>query len=213
MRTTLLVSTLSLASLLLAPAYAADPLTGRPLKEDSEYQHHSQFLISLGMQNGGDELIGLYDNNTGEQVDSSRAGGYTRLVLGGDIAIADTAFAVEINAGVLRDGLTSNINRDKSVFRRKVLELIPFWNFNRQRVGIGAVAHLEPVWSVNLDGGGGGSVDFDDAVGGVIQYDIRYDQNVSVGARYTFITYKADVGSDTLEYSGRAFGLHATYSF
>lgn len=215
MRSLLLVTSLSLAVAAFAnPAQAADPLTGRPVKEDSLYQHRSQFMINFGFQNGGDELIALRDVDTGEQVDNSRAGGYTRLTIGGDIAIADTPFSVQIGAGMLRDALTSNVDADKSVFKRKVLELIPFWNFDRHRIGLGATAHIEPAFTWNPDGPGGETYDFDDAIGAIMQYDIRYDQNISVGARYTFITYEmSEEGFEGEEFSGNAIGVHITYAF
>ena len=216
MRSLLSVLTITLAAAGFANnALAADPLTGRPVKEDALYQHRSVFFVNFGVQNGGDELIALYDVDSGEQVDNSRAGGYTRLTLGGEIAIGDTPFSVQIGAGLLRDGLTSNVTSSKSVFKRKVLELIPFWNFDRHRVGVGAAAHLEPTFHFNPDGPGSISEEFDDAVGAVLQYDIRYDQNLSVGARYTYINYEIEtpVALEKDEYSGRSIGLHVTYAF
>jgi len=220
MRTHLMVSPLSLAAVLsvacvawTAPVLAADPVTGRPVKEEANYRHTSQFMVNFGIQNGGDELIGLFDSGTGEQIDSSRAGGYARLTLGGDIALGDSDFSIEVSGGLLRDGLTSNVNEDKSVFKRKVVELIPFWNFDRHRLGFGVAAHLEPVWSVNPDAGPSMTVDFKDTVGAVLQYDIRYDQNISVGARYTYITYEEDVAADAAEFDGNAIGVHVTYAF
>lgn len=221
MRPLLSVLTISLAAAGFATgALAADPLTGRPVKEDALYQQRSVFFINFGVQNGGDEMWALTDADSGEQVDSSRAGGYVRLTLGGEIAIGDTPFSIQIGAGLLRDGLTSNVDVNdpgagKSVFKRKVLELIPFWNFDRHRVGIGAAAHLEPTFYANPEGPGSFKEEFDDAVGAVVQYDIRYDQNISVGARYTYINYESD--EQTLlakdEYSGRSIGLHVTYAF
>lgn len=223
MRTSPLFSVFSLALMAVTSAvHAADPLTGRPVKEDSLYQHRSQFMISLGVQNGGDEMITLTNVETGEQVDNTRAGGFTRLTIGGDIAFGPSDFSLYIGGGLLRDGLTSNINEDKAVFKRKVLELIPFWNFDRHRLGVGAIAHLEPTFHLNLDGPGGQyRQEFDDAVGAVLQYDIRYDQNISVGARYSYISYDIEapvlVGTERLlekdEYSGRAIGVQVTYSF
>ena len=223
MRSLLLVTSLSLAAAALAnPAQAADPLTGRPVKEDSLYQHRSQFMINFGIQNGGDEMLPLSDIATGEQVDSSRAGGYARLTVGGDIAIGETPFSVQVGAGLLRDGLRGELSSGKSVFKRKILEFIPFWNYERHRFGAGVVAHLEPKFHYNPAGDGGYSQEFDDAVGAVVQYDIRYDQDISVGARYTYINYEKTgttetVGGEPLlpeaEYSGRAIGIHITYAF
>ncbi|MFN4291596.1 MAG: outer membrane beta-barrel protein [Permianibacter sp.] len=215
MRSLLSVLTITLAAAGFADnALAADPLTGRPVKEDSLYQHRSVFFVNFGVQNGGDELLALNDAESGEQVDSSRAGGYTRLTVGGEIAIGDTPFSVQIGAGLLRDGLTSNVDSSKSVFKRKVLEVIPFWNFDRHRLGVGAAAHLEPTFYFNPDGPGSFSEEFDDAVGLVVQYDIRYDQNISVGARYTYINYEsAEEGASDEEIRGNSVGLHVTYAF
>ncbi len=216
MRHLLLATALGLTGLAFTPdslAAGPGPSSGRTIKEETLFQHRSQFVINFGIQNGGDELIPLYDADSGEQVDNSRAGGYTRLTLGGDIAIGNTDFSVEITGGMLYDSLTSNLNEDKFKFERKVLELIPFWNFDRHRIGLGATAHLEPSASLKPDGQESISFEFKDAVGAVVQYDIRYDQNISVGARYTYITYEEDVDVATEEIDGQSFGVHVTYAF
>lgn len=229
-------SLLPLLSLGLAAAtfagnvQAADPLTGRPTKEDAEYQHRSHFFLNFGIQNGGDQMWALVETDStgttvGEQIDSSRAGGYTRLTFGGEIAFGQSPISLQIGAGLLRDGLTSNVDESKSVFKRKVIELIPFWNVGRHRFGVGATAHLEPVFYANPDGPGSYNQEFDDAVGLLLQYDIRYDQDISVGFRYTNIKYEYDeatvvdfgdgpmplLGDD--EYAGNSFGIHLTYAF
>ena len=221
MRSLLLtIVTVTMGLTVTAPAFARGLETGRPTKEESQYQHRSLFFVNLGVQNGGDEMWALVDSESGDQVDSSRAGGYVRLTLGGEIAIGDTPFSVQIGAGLLRDGLTSNVDINdpgagKSVFKRKVIELIPFWNFDRHRVGVGVAAHLEPTFYANPEGPGSFKEEFDDAVGAILQYDIRYDQDISVGARYTYINYESD--DITLlqkdEYSGRSVGIHLTYAF
>ncbi len=216
MRHLLLATALGLTGLTFAAnsqAASPGPSTGRPVKEDSLFQHRSQFVINFGIQNGGDELIPLLDADTGEQVDNSRAGGFTRLTIGGDIALGDSDFSVEVTGGMLYDGLTSNLNESKSKFERKVLELIPFWNWDRHRFGIGATAHLEPSWSFKPDSQPSISTEYKDAVGAILQYDIRYDQNISVGARYTYIVYEEDVDVVTEEVDGQSFGVHVTYAF
>ena len=198
----------------VAPAQAGDLVTGRPVKEDTLYQKRSHFIFNFGVQNGGDRLISLTDNTSGEEKDSARAGGYVRVTFGGEIALADSDFSIQIAGGMLQDGLTSNINSDKSTFTRKVIEFIPFWNFDRHRVGVGAVAHLDPKWTLDLDDQPTIRWEFDDAVGAVLQYDIRYDQDISVGARYTWIDYETvDDAPSQLDVTGRALGLHFTYAF
>ena len=221
MRSLLLTTAAVAINLVIAaPAFTGELETGRAIKEHSLYKHRSLFFVNLGIQNGGDEMWALVDSESGDQVDSSRAGGYVRLTLGGEIAVGDTPFSVQIGAGLLRDGLTSNVDINdpgagKSVFKRKVIELIPFWNFDRHRVGVGVAAHLEPTFHANPEGPGSFKEEFDDAVGAVFQYDIRYDQDISVGARYTYINYESDdltlLPKD--EYSGRSIGLHFTYAF
>lgn len=216
MRHLLLATALGLTGLAFTPdslAAGPGPSSGRPVKENALFQHRSQFVINFGIQSGGDELIALIDDESQEQVDNARAGGYTRLTLGGDIAIGETDFSVQVTGGWLYDSLTSNLNEDKFKFERKVLELIPFWNFDRHRVGIGATAHLEPSASFKPEGLESTSFEFKDAVGAVLQYDIRYDQNISVGARYTYITYEEDVDTATEELDGQSIGVHVTYAF
>ena len=103
MRSLLLVTSLSLAVATFANhAWASDPLTGRPVKEDSQYQHHSQFVINFGIQNGGDELWVLRNAETDEQMDKVAGGALVNVIAFDvvDVERNQVAVAIPVKAGV-----------------------------------------------------------------------------------------------------------------
>lgn len=193
----------------------------RPTVKSASWQKNSQFVINIGLQNGGDEIQRLVDVDSGGVTDSARGGGYWRIGLGGNFALGQSDWSLEVLGGILYGNLTSNVNSDKGNFKRKIVEAIPYWNYGRSRVGLGLAAHFDPEWSQNLDGPGGiGHYTFDDAVGAVLQWDYRWDSSLSVGVRYTFIEYDLDTmdedgvkvqGTGTLD--GNAIGFHVNWSF
>lgn len=200
---------LFICGLLATNAFADNLRDTIPGKEAAAYKHSTQLIVNLGIQNGGNEIIGLYDNASGEQVDSLRAGGFWLGQLGANIALGESPFSLQMTGGVLYGNLTSNVNADKAQFKRKVFELIPFWNFSRYRLGAGATLHKDPEYHVNLDGGESFTETADDATGLVLQADVRYDQNLMVGMRVTNIKYEFTGTS----FNGNAFGIHVTASF
>ena len=209
------------AAVLALPVSAAGLEAYRPSEKTASWQKKSQFVINLGVQDGGDEIQRLVDTSSGNTSDTLRGGGFYRLGLGGNIALGQSDWSMEILGGVIYGGINSNINSDKGNFQRKMLEVIPFWNHGRSRVGLGLAAHFDPEYSQNLDGADGRShLIFDDALGGILQWDYRWDSSLSVGIRYTFIQYDLEsMDEDGVsikakgEVDGNALGFHVNWSF
>ena len=210
-------SLIALALLAAGSAHAIDNKVNRPTPRDAAYQNKSQFLFNIGIQNGGDVVGQLVDSESGEVVDQARAGGYWLLEAGGLIAFPDIPVSLQVTGGILSTDVVSNINEGRSDFNRYTVTLIPFYNFGRQRIGLGASAHIEPELQVRPDGGPDQDFIMDDEVAAVVQWDVRYDQNISVGARYTYLTYTINEATNAsmvgTEVEANAFGVHFTYSF
>lgn len=210
-------SLIALALLAAGSAHAIDSTFKRPTPRDAEYQHKSQFLFNIGIQNGGDVVGRLVDSESGEVVDQARAGGYWLIEAGGLIAFPNMPVSLQVTGGILSTEVVSNINEGRSDFNRYAVTLIPFYNFGRQRIGLGASAHIEPELKARPEGGPNQDFIMDDEVAAVLQWDVRYDQNISVGARYTYLTYTiTEATNATLvgeEIEANAFGVHFTYSF
>ena len=215
MTTKLMKKSLLFVALLAATgAQAAEEKFRRPTPQDTEYQHRSQFLFSLGLQNGGDVLARLRDVETGEIVDQARAGGYWFMEFGGVIAFPNMPVSLQVTGGYLATNVVSNINESRADFKRYTVSFIPFYNFGRQRVGLGAVAHIEPTVTFKPDGQPNDEWKMDDEVAAILQWDVRYDQNISVVARSLYVKYEITEGGPVGEEAdGRAFGVHFTYSF
>jgi hypothetical protein len=176
----------------------------------AEYDHKTKWIISAGLQNGGDTLQQVIDVGTGEVVEKLKAGGFFNVRIGGVMALGEASdWSVEMTAGYLYDEVNSNINvNDNAKFERATVEVIPFYNFGRQRVGLGATYHFSPKFEQTA-GVGNVEVEFDDAVGGILQYDVMYNQQLSVGFRASYIQY--ELGS--LSVDAPSFGMHINYQF
>lgn len=208
MKRVLLVAALGLAqgSLLAADSH------GTPSPEEASFQHKSQLVFNLGLQSGGEELTGTVDVASGQQVDTLRAGGYYMTQLGVNLALGDSAFSVQPSLGYLLADGDSNVDERKDLFRRKTAEALVFWNYSRYRFGLGPTLHMDPQLHINFDQKNGQDSNSEDvtfkaknAIGLVLEADARYDQNIYVGFRFTYITY--DFKPTTVTYRGQTGDL------
>lgn len=211
----------------------ASDIGTKPTKQDYSYQHKFQITAGLGIQNGGDKVWELVWVDTGKTAEIVRAGGFWRGEIGAQIPLGQSPFSVQVDAGMLYyEGRSSiEINNDKANFRRTLVNVIPFFHFDRYRVGVGATQHFSIAFN-DYDTASDQSmrIDYDDATGAVAQIDARYDQNIMVGFRYTYINYESSdadldaieaIGSaeaiayarDMRELSGNAIGIHFIASF
>ncbi len=182
----------------------------QPYYPDASYDHQFHIVASVGVKNGGDSLQQVVEVSTGEVIEKLRSGGFYHGNVGVLLPLGETSdFSVQITAGYLYDEISSNINiNDKASFSRVTAELIPFYNFGRQRIGVGVTAHFNPEFEQNASIGNA-DIQFDDAVGGFVQYDILYDHSISAGIRLDYIEY--EVPGFVLE--APSIGVHVTYQF
>ena len=105
-------------------------------------------------------------------------------------------------------------------FERYPLELIPFYNFRNHRIGAGLSYHLSP--ELDLKELGGSKVEFDDALGWLIEYDYSFSGWRSggfvLGARYLWIDYQVEKVDDRrvpgcFEFDGNHVGIHVDFMF
>jgi hypothetical protein len=100
------------------------------------------------------------------------------------------------------------------------LELIPFYNIRNHRFGAGLSYHFSP--ELDLGELDGPKVEFDDALGWLIEYDYSFSGWQSggfvVGLRYLWIDYKVEKVdgrnvSGGFEFDGNHVGVHVDYMF
>jgi len=128
------------------------------------------------------------------------------------------AFSVQASVGYHVDSVSAD--NDEVYFARVPLEAIAFYNFGHHRLGAGFSQHLDP--KLDLKDAGGPKVEFEDALGSLIQYDYSFSgwnsNGVLVGVRYMWIEYeineidgtRVNGGSDI---DGNHVGVHFSYMF
>jgi hypothetical protein len=176
----------------------------------AQYDGKMKWILAAGLQGGGDALQSVVDVSTGDTVEKLRAGGYFALRVGAVLPLGEQKnWSLETTVGYLYDEISSNINvNDNAKFERTTVEVIPFYNFGRHRIGIGLTYHISPKFEQTASVGNL-EVEFDDALGGVVQYDVRYDKWISAGIRAGFIQYDYTGGSVDAPF----FGIHLNYEF
>lgn len=200
---------LSLLGLIAMTAQARD-YDHKTVTSSNKYQHKFQFVYELGIQNGGDNLRSLVNVETGKVTDSIRAGGFWQTQFGAQIPIADLPLSVQVTGGIQYGSLISNINYSRAHFKRKLLEGIVFFHWDRYRVGAGVTQHIDPVYEENPAGHNNNSeYKFDDATGLVLELGARYDQNIMVGFRGTVIDYEIS----GVKINANNIGFNFTYAF
>jgi len=204
------INKLTLLLLLYSAIYTSSVFAKEPNYPEASYDHKFHFVASIGIKNGGDSLQQVVEVSTGEVIEKLRVGGFFHGNVGVIFPLGENSdFSLQLTGGYIYDEISSNISvNDKASFSRTTAELIPFYNFGRQRIGLGVTAHFGPEFKQNASIGNA-NIQFDDALGGFVQYDIMYDQSISAGIRLDYIEYET-VGF-VLE--APSIGIHVTYQF
>ncbi|MGI9302427.1 MAG: hypothetical protein ACR2RB_06950 [Gammaproteobacteria bacterium] len=198
------MSTRSCKSVIAATAvvYGVSALSLIP----TAHAHGVNFILRTGADFGGDDLIEVaFTDGSTEDI---QAGELIHLAAGLDFPTspANEALRTEVSIGWEFDRADA-VNGEVE-WERYPLELLQFYSLGYWRFGGGATYHINPT----LDGEGfAGSVDleFDDALGFVVQADVAVGPYIDLGARFTSIEYSAG-GVDV---DGNSFGVIASLRF
>jgi hypothetical protein len=171
-----------------------------------------QWYADIAFANGGDDLaeveVEYYDGDT-DNVDITAGGGVSfafgrRFDLG-----ADAGWQVLTTLGYKSDGVFGD-DGDSAEFDRFVVDAIAVHQWQRAQLGAGLTYEFNV--ELDLDDVNGGSQDFDNSLGYVIQVDWRATQALNIGLRYTVIEYELS-DFDGLEADGDNVSLRAGFSF
>lgn len=167
-------------------------------------QAEMRWLLKGGFDFGGDTLVTVLFQDGSTDTIKANEGFY----IGGGIAyiFRDYNIETEFSASWKYVGITAS-NGDVT-FTRFPLEAMVFYPWSWGRVGAGLTYHLNPELS-SSGVPGGLNVDFDNAVGGVIQAEYRPSENLGFGLRYTALDYS--LGGTDINASG--VGLTISGSF
>ena len=161
----------------------------------------THLTLDAGLAFGGDKLATVYYTN-----------GNSKTLRAGDAIYGAVGFEHDfgVNWGFkssLGYSFTSAVaTNGDTTFDRFPLDLLAVYNSGRHKFGFGATYHMSP----HLDGNGFfPNVDFDNALGWVLQY-----QYAMIGVRYTNISYHVSGPcAGTCSFSGESLGVFFNWTF
>lgn len=152
-----------------------------------------------GITFGGDELLTVqYSGQSDEEIE---AGGL--LFIGVGFATRPTEDPVSFQLTLNYHTDFTNADNGDASFSRWPVDAIIFFG-HQHRVGVGLSYHINPELDVDFDFGSG-KVDFDDAVGFLVEYNYQFEERMFMGLRYNAITY--EVENTSIEVDGNHLGL------
>lgn len=176
-------------------------------------------FVGIGLTAGGDRLatvdVVTFNDHSDER---DLHAGEVMTLTGGLIAPIAPLLTAQFSIGYHTDRVSAG--NDSVWFDRFPLEFIPFYNLGRHRFGAGISYHLDP--ELNLRDAGGPRVDFDNALGWLVEYDFHFvgwgSSGPVLGVRYMWIDYEIDAvdgssvpgGSDV---EGDHIGVHFDWVF
>ena len=176
------------------------------------------WFVGFGLTHGGDELAEVevyYDDDSHDE--DLRAGELITIAAGIVVYFPMPSWSLQTSIGYHTDGVGDY--NDDIKFDRYPLELIPFYNFGNHRLGAGLSYHLSP--ELDLKEIGGPKVEFDDALGWLVEYDYSFsgweNGGFVLGVRYLWIDYEVDkvsnISTPSTDVDGNHFGIHVGYMF
>jgi hypothetical protein len=187
-------------NIVLALGVAAAMAAQTARAEEQPAASDFQFLFTLGVTSGGDKLAEIeYEHGSDRDI---KAGGLLLFGAGFDYQFGNNW---EIQSTINYQFDRADADNGDVEFERFPLDVLGFYRNGSHRFGGGITYHMNPKYSIDVDNGVSGDVDFDDALGLVVEYDYFFSQNVSLGVRYTDIEYDASDFNETID--GSHFGI------
>lgn len=162
----------------------------------------ADLYLEASAETGGDKLV------TTNSVDSISAGGGLKVAIGVQNSISeDGSAAIRLSVGYLFDSIVaSNGEADFSTMTFDALYII---NSGPHSFGVGGTMHMSPEYSDNVDGYWPVKVEYEDAVGLLLQYGYHFVPGLELGFRYTDLQYE----SATSIRDASSFGIFISNGF
>ena len=187
--------------------------------DEQENGSQMKWFVGFGLTHGGDELaeVELVHDDDSHHDEDIRGGELITIAAGIVVYLPLHSWSIQTSIGYHSDEVGSY--NDDIKFDRYPLELIPFYNFKKHRIGAGLSYHLSP--ELNLKDIGGPKVEFDDALGWLVEYDHSFsgweNDGFVLGVRYLWIDYEVDKVSNIrrpgIDVDGNHIGIHVNYMF
>jgi hypothetical protein len=163
---------------------------------------------------GGDELASV----SGDYDEDLRAGQLLNLGIGYDFDL-NAAKTLLLRAGINYKFDSIDADNGEADFDRWPLDLILVSRQGAFSLGAGITYHLSPTYEATINGFST-RVDFDDALGFLLQAGYRMTEKIELGARVTLIEYEPSeplVMFPSLErideVDGDSFGVYISFGF
>ena len=153
----------------------------------------ADLYLEISAEAGGDELI---STNT---TDSISAGGGIKLAIGVQTPVNyDGSTLIRLSAGYLFDNILAY--NGEADFSAVTFDAMLINYLGPHALGVGLTTHLSPEYSDDVIGYNPEFIEYDDALGVVLQYSFQFRNGLELGARITDLTYesgsiKQDAGS------------------
>jgi len=187
--------------------------------DEPEKRSRMNWFVGFGLTHGGDELadVEVYYDDDSHHDEDLRAGELITIAAGIVVYFPMPSWSLQTSIGYHTDDVGDY--NDDIKFDRYPLELIPFYNFGSHRLGAGLSYHLSP--ELDLKEIGGPKVEFDDALGWLVEYDYSFsgweNDGFVLGVRYLWIDYEVDKVSNIRtpgnDVDGNHIGIHVDYMF
>ena len=206
--------------LTLASAMVLSSLTALSFAEDttetSEQTAKSmEFVVAAGLTFGGDDIFDVeFTDGSSESIE---AGGLFNAKAGIQYYFSDAPASLLGTVGYHFDSVSAQ-NGD-ATFSRFPIDLTAFYHFEEHRIGLGGSLHTGTELDIDFDpsvlgfGATNGTIDFDDALGLVLEYGYRFkNSGATIAVRAVQIDYKAST-ANAAKISGDHIGLYAYLNF
>lgn len=161
-------------------------------------------FLKAGYDFGGDTLVtAVFTDGSSDTIKANEG-----LYIGGGASIVTDSKRMEIELSLAYKFSIVSADNGDIEFTRLPLEALAFYRWDKVRLGGGLTYHINP----ELEGSGIATpldVQFDDALGFVLQADYRLTDRMAIGLRYTNLKYEAS-GSSA---SAKSDGLGFTFSY
>jgi hypothetical protein len=144
----------------------------------------AEIYYELGIERGGDTLIGTV---SGQDIN---AGGGVKFALGVQNEVGENGKSLSLSLGYLFDNIeASDGTAEISTFTFDAIYSI---QKDRHRFGIGGSYHIGPTYEDDIAGFSPSKVDFDNALGFILQYSYTVSPGFQIGARLTEMDYEVN---------------------
>jgi hypothetical protein len=161
----------------------------------------AELYLEASLEGGGEELIGTTSG------DNLYSGGGYRFAAGIQQPLAQSPSALRLSLGYLSDSVSAgNGYAEMDALTFDALYMV---ETGPHRLGLGPTVHMSPRYRDNVNGYTPLELEFDNAVGLLVQYGYQPFPGLEIGARVTSIEYR----NPSTRLDAGSFGVYLSNGF